>query len=417
MASQMTRPLLQDLVKQAMMGTVSKVDITAEAARQLGHPVQQQTKTASVREPASQHVPTEVCEKYAAALEHLAKTAAIQLSGGTTAGVGPGEGPNAIGVMAAQSSESNIDAGQGGQAVAKDVPPKDPPLASFPDSNSPANAMATNLDMEHGEQPVDPMGNQKASNASQKQAQVNLDYLLELAGMPKVAKKGEQISEAGRAARAAGSPMGLAGYLGARVGAASSRMGREALSGKKEASLVAKNLAALGLSKQAEDAINPAQISAGAASAQGAEAPDGASAAQEGPIPPEPSDVNSQKRLIGSNQAAIDYTKRQAKADPKSDLNKLLVEPALSAAHDSTLQRVWDHTDEAGAKIAAAKLTKTAAAHAILLKLAAEQAEEKKRDKEKNSQGGGTSASLGTNVGQSNFDAKTMATQGAPTGM
>lgn len=366
MASMMRRPLLQDLVKQAMEGTASKVDITAEAARQLGHPVVQHSAQKTASAPASQHVPSEVCEKYAVALEHLAKTAAIQLSGGTTAGVGPGEGPNAIGVMAAQSSESNIDAGQGGQAVPKNVPPQNPPQTSFSDSNSPPNAMQTNIDMEHGEQPVDPMGNEHASNAPQKQAaaklsQKNLQHVFKLAGVkPQV----------------------------------------------KTAGLLQKNLAVLGLKKTAEDAINPAQISAGAATAQGAEAPEGVSAAEEAPIPPEPSDVSSQKRLIASNEAAINYTKREAKADPKSDMNKLLAEPALSAAHDSTLQRVWDHTEEAGAKIAAVKLTKTAAAHALLLKLAQEQAEGEKKEKkkEKASQMGG----LSTPAGQSNFNAANM---------
>ena len=128
MATMMQRPLLQDLVKQAMEGTASKVDITAEAARQLGHLGEQhETKTASAPEaPAVDHVPTEVCEKYASALEHLAKQAADPGSPGTASpGVGPGQGAGQVmEVLESDNTESNIDAGQGGQAIAKDVPPK-----------------------------------------------------------------------------------------------------------------------------------------------------------------------------------------------------------------------------------------------------------------------------------------------------
>ena len=80
------------------------------------------------------------------------------------------------------------------------------------------------------------------------------------------------------------------------------------------------------------------------------------------------------------------YTKRQAKADPKRDLEQLITEPALSASTDKTLDMAFDNTNAAGAKIAAARLTKTAAAHALLLKLAEEACDDKKVKKEKNSQ-------------------------------
>jgi hypothetical protein len=144
---------------------------------------------------------------------------------------------------------------------------------------------------------------------------------------------------------------------------------REAAEAAKQASAYARNLAALGLSKQAEDAINPAQISAGRITDIGPNPPDGATESGEGQ-PSEPSDVTSQKRLIDSNQAAINYTRREAKADPKRDLGQVLNEPALSSSTDSTLRSVLEHTESAGAKIASASLTKVAAARAILNKLA-----------------------------------------------
>jgi hypothetical protein len=372
MARMMTRPTMHDLVKEAMAGTLSKVDITAEAARQLGHPVTPQEKTAAQEGPTV--LPDEVIEKYASALEHLAKEAADPGSAGEASpGVGPGQGAGQVMQVLEAKSEGDgvMEAGQSGQAISQDVPPKDPPLMKTDEQNAdPGNAMQTNDDMEHPEQPEDPMGNEKAPIAAQKQAQVNLGYLLQLAGMA----PGEE---------------------------------------QKTAALAKKNFEALA--KLAEDAINPAQISAGAETAQGADAPDGASASEDGPIPPEPSDVNSQKRMIASNDAAINYTKREAKSDPKKDLGKVINEPALSAAHDSVLQKAWDNTDRAGAKIASAKLTKTAAAHALLLKLA-EEAEEEKKDqekkKEKNSQ---INPALSTPQGQTGMSASNMG--GGTTGM
>jgi hypothetical protein len=156
--------------------------------------------------------------------------------------------------------------------------------------------------------------------------------------------------------------------------------------------LYAKNLAALGLLKQAEDALNPAKVSGGAAEATGADPPQAASAAQEGPAPSEPSDVNSQKSMIGSNEAAINYKKVQAKKDPVSDMKDVVTEPGMSAAHDKTLNMVFDKTREAGAKIAA-DLTRTAAAQALLAKYA--EGCSKKKTKEKQSQMTGMGGSMG----------------------
>lgn len=154
----------------------------------------------------------------------------------------------------------------------------------------------------------------------------------------------------------------------------------DAAQANKQASVYARNLLALGLKKQAEDAINPAQISAGKIDDIGVNSPDGATPAGVG-VPSEPSDVNSQKRLIESNLAAIGYTRREAKSDPKKDLGAVLNEPALSAEHDRTLNEAFDHTEEAGAKIGSAQTLKIAAARAVLNKLAQQQVVGKKTKK------------------------------------
>jgi len=344
MNSMMRKPLLQDLVKEAMEGTVQKVNVTAEALRQFGgYPNdEEQTKTASVEEPSVLN--GEFVEKLASALEYISdaleKDAANPNSpDNASPGVGPGQGQNTLQVMKAESSEENIDAGEGGKAVPKEQPPMNPSLQSVPgQSSDPSNALESNDSMMHGEQPVEPISNEKASI---KAAQALFEKNLERLGLPKEASRTLQAPPQ------------------AKLGGANQE-------------LLAKNLARLGFQKQAEDAINPAQISAGPAPAQGAAAPPGVSEAEKGPIPAEPSDVNSQKRLIASNDAAINYSKRDAKADPKKDMGNLLAEPMQSKATDKTLSRVWDHTDQAGAKIAG-DMTRTAAARALLAKLASKQ--------------------------------------------
>jgi hypothetical protein len=66
-------------------------------------------------------------------------------------------------------------------------------------------------------------------------------------------------------------------------------------------------------------------------------------------------DGNQARRLIASNQAAIDATKRDAKGPVKSQLKEVLDEPALSPSTDSKLEENLRNTGKAGVKIAAAK--------------------------------------------------------------
>jgi hypothetical protein len=154
--------------------------------------------------------------------------------------------------------------------------------------------------------------------------------------------------------------------------------------------------------KLAEDAINPAKISAGS------DTPPAATPSEQG-VPPVPSDVSAQERLVGSNQAAIDYTKGQAKADPKKDVAKVLKEPPLSAKTDKVLQKTLDNTGKAGVKISsmqkmASDGTRVAAARALLTnlrdKVAAESCPSGSKKKEKESMMGAapTSPSSATGV-------------------
>ncbi len=144
----------------------------------------------------------------------------------------------------------------------------------------------------------------------------------------------------------------------------------------KEASIAALTTGLLARVKQAEDALNPANITAGKAVP-----PDTSASGQPGGHPAGGA-PQGHTGLVGSNQAARDYTRGQAYADRKIDLGKYFKEPALSAATDKTLQVAFEHTGKAGPKIASAPEVvegslKTAAARALLGKLA-EAAEQEK---------------------------------------
>lgn len=127
-----------------------------------------------------------------------------------------------------------------------------------------------------------------------------------------------------------------------------------------EGQLAFKNMTLLA--KLAEDAINPAKISAGAAVPPQASASGQAGGQPAGGAPKGPT------QGISSNQAAIDLTRREAYKNRISDMSKWLTQPMDSAKHDSTLQVTLDHTREAGPKIASANV-KTAAAQAVLKNL------------------------------------------------
>lgn len=190
------------------------------------------------------------------------------------------------------------------------------------------------------------------------------------------------------------------GYELAQQGLRSDQRVRQAMAdaaaateANKTASVLARNLMVLGLYKQAEDAINPAQISAGKIDDIGDKSPDGAVGSGEG-APAEPSDVNSQKKkMVSSNEAAINYTKRDAKADPKGDLGDVLNEPALSASTDATLDKTLEHTDAAGAKVSSVRqsLSKVSAARATLSKIAQAHGVQQGKKEKKATMGGAPS--------------------------
>ena len=87
-------------------------------------------------------------------------------------------------------------------------------------------------------------------------------------------------------------------------------------------------------------------------------------------VPALPGPASSQAAMVGSNEAAINYTKRQAKAEPKAQMGEVLSEPAQVKSTDPVLQNNLSETAEAGTKVSSVKTA--AAARALLIKVAEE---------------------------------------------
>lgn len=109
-------------------------------------------------------------------------------------------------------------------------------------------------------------------------------------------------------------------------------------------------------------------------------APEGVRDSSE-PGPAKPADVEAQvSKMLSSNEAAINTTQRDAKADVKEDLSQILNESALSRSGDSVLQDALKNTEQAGSKISSLQL---AALQVLAEKRAAEDCAPGKKDSKK----------------------------------
>lgn len=126
------------------------------------------------------------------------------------------------------------------------------------------------------------------------------------------------------------------------------------------------------MNKVAADAENPSKIQATVTNPHQS-SPEGADVAEQG-VPSQPGETSKQKSMIASNEAAINYKKQQAKAVPKARMGEVLDEPAQKKSTDPVLHNNLSNTGQAGVKIASAM--ESAAARALLIKIAQEGAEE-----------------------------------------
>lgn len=333
------RPTLQEMMKAAMDGTIHQISITKEASRQrAGHRGEDpREKVASVTQ--SDHYSSEHIEKMAAALDYIGEQIKVADEGMVQM---PGKGPGALEVLQATSSGSNLEAGHSGHAISQHLPSTNPSQQKEEVQVGRANTgMETNDDTSYPEQPTSPITNQTAS----------------LAPANPLPTPTTQTKESSALYHANLHKLAMIGGWAPAVNVALIR-------------------------KFAEDSINPSKIEAGAHN------PPDYSVAGEG-VPSQPSDVNSQVRsMLSSNEAATNYTKQQAKADPKSDVNQVLEQPALTRVGDDVLHQVFDNTGAAGVKISSSSIAggsvKVAAARALLSNLiekAAQEIDEKKKVK------------------------------------
>ncbi len=206
-----------------------------------------------------------------------------------------------------------------------------------------ANALETNKDMMHGEQPDDllkqPGGDESTGSPSIKAASARAVRVLEkLSGRPQRAMK-EKVASLKRAhillnkAKLAGIPQDVA-----------------------EAMVLS------AMPKLAEDAINPAQIEGGTApilqSDPGtpSQLSQGSEAGVNTPRGSAPtSGEGGGREGVSSNEAAINFTKQDAKRQNRGALAELLSEPMQDSAHEHVLSQSLDNTDSAGVKISAAR--------------------------------------------------------------
>lgn len=251
---------------------------------------------------------------------------------------GPGKGPNpmATNLMAATPGEQSEVSGE---AKTK-VPMRNSTKKAIPGDKQPDNAMEDNLRDMKGPYPEE---------GPLKEARVKLPDVADVsAAGRRFGQRGPFKDVKDRAARYELNrilgPMDRAGY---QSGARSTST--------KVASFRDRYIEALR--KRAADGENPASIASAKSTALPENQPDKVK---------RPAEVTSQEKLVGSNQAAIDVTKRQAKAVPKKRVAEVLSEPAQTRATDKILDENLGKkvVDQAGAKVASAR--------ALLKKVASE---------------------------------------------
>lgn len=368
---QAVRPTISEMVKQALVGAVKAVDVTREAHRQQQSIEPTQTKTASAAPVVRAVDDLDKAEKLASALDYVAD---LVKQGASLGGpyslheskVEPGKGPGHLEVLTPQGGENAFKPNSQGHGHTAQVG-----HGGALQKSTPAGP-ATQLENDKDHAPGGP-GHQPLAMVNQKHAASEKEC-------KKCGKEKCSCAPGEKMASVAGIRAAWAKTAGAKTEERETEGMREAEKGLAKAEAAhksepgnsdAKVAAFFGLAsavlpqvKIAEDAINPARISAGAAVG-----PDTREAGQAGGVQPK----GSGPGMVASAKGAIDFTKGQAKSEPKGDSGRYWTEPALSGATDRTLAMAFKHTGEAGTKFASAggdAGVKTAAARALLQKLA-----------------------------------------------
>ena len=367
-----TRPhRLQDMLKTAMAESANKVNISLEAARQLEEPSDEKVASAG----DSDSVDLDYALKLASAVEMIADEfgkSASDMGGSyglSESHVGPGKGPGALHVLEAEASTRFPEHQGQGHAVVpmrtgteKVHPAEHGGTANETNDKNPAgfhSTQTTAMTAGKGKVAGVKTGGEKCAKCDKEGDKCECPKTAAAkikAAFAKVAEDAEKKETEGMAA--------------AKKGLAKAEKAHESEPENKEASgfgALARHMRAqTGAVKVAEDAINPAKISAGAAVP-----PDTSASGESGgnPVGGAPQGPTS---LVGSNESAINYKRNAAHSPRKAELKEYFNEPALSSATDKTLSEAFAHTSEAGTKFGSAGATKVAAAKAVIAKLAEE---------------------------------------------
>lgn len=329
MGSQQAHPTVQEMIKAAMAGAVGRQDISREAARQAENLGEKTASRVVVTDSDEKVASYDAVMKLADAVEFIVDEFSKEAQ--------PGEGPGALKVMESPGGASLPDKkGQSHHAV-----PMSTPLQNS-GGHSPTNQMQN----DYARAPGAGAGTQgNAMKGASKTAAAIRQAVTKLAAEDKALEKkeGEGLDEA-------------------KAGVEKAERAHEEEK-KASPSLAARIREAAQQVKEAEDAINPAHISAGATVP-----PDTRESGQSGGSSPHGAS------MVSSNESVTNLTRREAKAEAKADMKAYVTEPALSASTDSVLQAAFSHTGEAGAKVASAVpgAIKTAAAKALLSSIAAQ---------------------------------------------
>jgi hypothetical protein len=243
-------------------------------------------------------------------------------------GTGVGAG-NAIPSEETNTPGTSLDAGESGSATSAHQLPKSTVPTEKPNPQDSSNAMETNQQMMMPEQPEDVL-KQPGGDQSTGSPPIGSKTASSLAKMKKTAAL-------------------LKAAADSRVPA--------------KVALAAIRAMDSEMAKMAEDALNPAQISAGTIpvlqqeSGVPSQLMQGSEAGSNTPRESAPTTGEASGRQhVQSVESAINMTKGQAKTqNSRSALSELLTEPAMSASGDSTLQKSLDNTSSAGVKISAAR--------------------------------------------------------------
>lgn len=409
------RPTLDDLVKASMASGISRAKIAEEARKQekKDEDDKKEEKDSCMGSKTSS-LSTDSATKIASALDYLSEVFK-QASDGQPALGGGGGGPASLPVsMATASTPISEDSGK---ATAQNQPPmrpgmeaampgagsnsmqtdaKTPPggnakmpdktamyaanlqrlglkeaasaspfraiatkatgmrggpgsLASMPMSMGDLNALGASANAAHAAKFTPSVAGLQQGDALRRAQGVfgKADTNQLLAGMTPAAKAAPAAAQAASAAApaAAASP----GFFGGLKQRLSGMFGGGApMLQPKMASLYNGNLERLGF-KLAADGLDGSAPAGNSGSGLHTSASGESGGSPVGGMPQGPTG------LIGSNQAAIDYTKGQAYANRKQDMSKYLSEPMMSAGTDKVLQNAFNRTSEAGPKIASAR--------------------------------------------------------------